>query len=51
MESGELLALVLKYLPGLQAKGGGITVVEAGWIWTEPHSKRCVGRATWMHCV
>lgn len=40
MESGELLSLVLKYLPGLQAKAGGISVVEAGWIWTEPHSKR-----------
>jgi len=40
LESGELLALVLKYLPGLQAKGGRLAVVEAGWIWTEPHSKR-----------
>ncbi len=40
LESGELLALVLKYLPGLQAKGGRLSVVEAGWIWTEPHSKR-----------
>lgn len=46
MESGELLALVLKYLPGLHqsgSKGGGkVSVVEAGWVWTEPHSKRCV---------
>lgn len=40
LESGELLALVLKYLPGLQSKAGGMSVVEAGWVWTEPHSKR-----------
>jgi len=52
LESRELLTLVLKFLPGLQkgggtggeagggAGGGGMEVVEAGWIWTEPHSKR-----------
>jgi len=50
LESRELLALVLKFLPGLHkgggreggsaAGGGGMEVAEAGWIWTEPHSKR-----------
>ncbi|EWM27960.1 NMD3 family protein [Nannochloropsis gaditana] len=47
LESRELLALVLKFVPGLHKGGSGprggdgpMEVVEAGWIWTEPHSKR-----------
>lgn len=38
-ESRELLALLLKKLPGLSAKNN-IRLVDAGFIWTEPHSKR-----------
>lgn len=38
-ESRELLALLLKKLPGISAKNN-IRLVDAGFIWTEPHSKR-----------
>lgn len=37
-ESPELLALVLKHIPGLQDVN--MKLVDANWIWTEPHSMR-----------
>lgn len=39
-ESRELLALLLKKLPGLMSKSTNIRLVDAGFLWTEPHSKR-----------
>lgn len=36
LESRELLALCLKKLKGL----GKVRLVDAGFIWTEPHSRR-----------
>jgi nonsense-mediated mRNA decay protein 3 len=36
LESRELLALCLKRIRGLQK----VKLVDAGWIWTEPHSRR-----------
>jgi NMD protein affecting ribosome stability and mRNA decay len=36
LESKELLAICLKKIPGL----GKVKLVDAGFIWTEPHSKR-----------
>jgi NMD protein affecting ribosome stability and mRNA decay len=36
LESRELLALCLKKLKGL----GKVRLVDAGFVWTEPHSKR-----------
>jgi len=50
-ESPELLALCLKHIPALQHSKGGeqhaksvgvgrIHVVDAMWVWTEPHSMR-----------
>jgi hypothetical protein len=35
-ESRELLALCLKHVPGL----GKMHIVDAAFVWTEPHSKR-----------
>jgi nonsense-mediated mRNA decay protein 3 len=35
-ESKELLALCLKKIKGLQ----GLKIIDAGFIWTEPHSRR-----------
>jgi nonsense-mediated mRNA decay protein 3 len=43
-ESPELLRLCLKKLPALQQQG--IKVVDAMWIWTEPHSMRLKLRVT-----
>lgn len=37
LESKELLALLLKRIKGV---GGKVRLVDAGFIWTEPHSKR-----------
>jgi len=39
-ESRELLALLLKKVPGLANKNNGLRLVDAGFVWTEPHSKR-----------
>ena len=36
LESKELLAICLKKVPGL----GKVKLVDAGFIWTEPHSRR-----------
>ncbi|CAK4077763.1 unnamed protein product [Aphanomyces euteiches] len=36
LESRELLAICLKKITGLNK----VKLVDAGWIWTEPHSKR-----------
>lgn len=38
LESGPLLAMCLKKIPGLDRSD--ITIRDASWIWTEPHSKR-----------
>jgi nonsense-mediated mRNA decay protein 3 len=43
MESPELLALVLKQIPALSNNSKNktpLTLVDAGFIWTEPHSMR-----------
>mmetsp|Transcript_10444 Transcript_10444/g.11973 ORF Transcript_10444/g.11973 Transcript_10444/m.11973 type:complete len:423 (+) Transcript_10444:219-1487(+) len=41
LESPELLALCLKAIHGLgKGKKDSATLVDARWIWTEPHSKR-----------
>ena len=37
LESRELLGLCLKKLPGLRKR---VKLVDAGFVWTEPHSKR-----------
>lgn len=36
LESRELLGLCLKKLKGLQK----VKLIDAGFVWTEPHSKR-----------
>lgn len=36
LESRELLAICLKKISGMNT----LKLVDAGWIWTEPHSKR-----------
>lgn len=36
LESRELLALCLKKLKGLNR----VKLIDAGFVWTEPHSKR-----------
>lgn len=36
LESGELLAICLKQVKGLKR----VKLVDAGFVWTEPHSKR-----------
>ena len=36
LESRELLAICLKKISGLNK----VKLIDAGWIWTEPHSKR-----------
>lgn len=38
-ESRELMAVCLKKVNGLNR----LRLIDAQWIWTEPHSKRCVG--------
>ncbi|KAJ9063683.1 ribosome-binding protein [Entomophthora muscae] len=42
LESRELLALCLKKLKGLKA----VRLIDAGFIWTEPHSKRIKTKLT-----
>ena len=49
LESRELMGLCLAHVSGLkgQAKSGQkIRLVDAGWIWTEPHSMRLKVRLT-----
>jgi len=36
LESAELLSLCLKHIKGLKR----VKMIDAGFIWTEPHSKR-----------
>jgi nonsense-mediated mRNA decay protein 3 len=36
LESAELLALCLKHIKGLKR----VKMIDAGFIWTEPHSRR-----------
>jgi nonsense-mediated mRNA decay protein 3 len=50
LESRELMTLCLKNVSGLNksngATGGKTRLVDAGWIWTEPHSMRLKVRLT-----
>ena len=51
LESRELMALCLSHVSGLKtsAKANGsdkVRLVDAGWIWTEPHSMRLKVRLT-----
>lgn len=39
LESASLLALCLKKIAGLDKPG--VKVLDAVWVWTESHSKRC----------
>lgn len=42
-ESPELLALCLKHIPALQSTASPkLHLVDAGFIWTEPHSSKCL---------
>ena len=43
LESAELLALCLRRIPQLKKE---LKLVDASWIWTEPHSKRLKIRVT-----
>jgi nonsense-mediated mRNA decay protein 3 len=43
-ESPELLAICLKHIPALQ--DGTIRLLDASWVWTEPHSMRYKLRIT-----
>jgi len=40
------MALCLSNVAGLKAKGQQVRLVDAGWIWTEPHSMRLKVRLT-----
>ena len=46
LESRELMALCLAHVSGLGKTGGRVRLVDAGWIWTEPHSMRLKVRLT-----
>ena len=46
MESPELLAVCLKKLPGLNNHHTKMKLIDAMWIWTEPHSMRLKLRLT-----
>ena len=46
LESRELMALCLANVAGLKSKGQQVRLVDAGWIWTEPHSMRLKVRLT-----
>ena len=46
MESPALLALCLKHIPALSAADPKINLVDAMWIFTEPHSMRLKVRLT-----
>jgi nonsense-mediated mRNA decay protein 3 len=39
-ESAEFLALCVKKIKGLEKKRGNLKLVEAKFVWTEPHSRR-----------
>jgi nonsense-mediated mRNA decay protein 3 len=39
-ESPELLSICLKHIPALSSHSDSIKLIEAGWVWTEPHSMR-----------
>lgn len=41
LESRELMALCLKNVSGIKGGSNGkVRVIDAGWVWTEPHSMR-----------
>jgi nonsense-mediated mRNA decay protein 3 len=40
LESRELMSMCLKAIPGLNEKNSEIKLIDAQWVWTEPHSKR-----------
>lgn len=46
LESRELMALCLDHVSGLRRKGQDVRLVDAAWIWTEPHSMRLKVRLT-----
>jgi nonsense-mediated mRNA decay protein 3 len=48
LESRELMALCLAHVSGLKASkhGAKVRLIDAGWIWTEPHSMRLKVRLT-----
>jgi NMD protein affecting ribosome stability and mRNA decay len=46
LESRELLAVCLRKVNGLSR----LRLIDAGWIWTEPHSKRCAPGPTEWFC-
>jgi nonsense-mediated mRNA decay protein 3 len=48
LESRELMALCLAHVSGLKGSKGGhkVRLVDASWIWTEPHSMRLKVRLT-----
>jgi len=51
LESRELMALCLSKVSGLGGRaknsgGGRVRLVDAGWVWTEPHSMRLKVRLT-----
>jgi len=49
LESRELMSLCLKNVSGLDKKNAGgekTRLVDAGWVWTEPHSMRLKVRLT-----
>jgi len=39
-ESPELLSICLKHIPALSSPAEDLKLIEAGWVWTEPHSMR-----------
>lgn len=46
LESRELMALCLGNVSGLGKSSNKVRLVDAGWIWTEPHSMRLKVRLT-----
>ncbi|GKY92645.1 hypothetical protein MPSEU_000234600 [Mayamaea pseudoterrestris] len=46
LESRELMALCLDHVSGLKRKNQDVRLVDAAWIWTEPHSMRLKVRLT-----
>ena len=45
-ESRELLTFCVKRLRGLGARAGGVRLVDAAFVWTEPHSRRLKAKLT-----
>lgn len=45
-ESPELLAICLKHIPALNGNNHDLNLVDASWIWTEPHCMRLKVRLT-----